>query len=125
MSFEIEKVKARCAAARPGSRECDHESWAEIDDITVWADHRDEDGIRDECICNIGPPISECVENLQSLADGRFIAHARTDLPDAIELIEEAVRLLEKASDPYPVGSTWYRDQQAFLAKAGSTKKTP
>ena len=49
----------------------------------------------------------------------------REDLPDAIELIEEAVRLLEKASDPYPVGSTWYRDQQAFLAKAGSTKKTP
>jgi hypothetical protein len=79
--MRLDDIKARVAAATPGP-------WEVIDLIgsrpaaaSVWTD---EDGDHDVCLSEETSP-----------ADAAFIAHARTDIPDLLRVVEAAMAVVE------------------------------
>ena len=64
--------------------------------------------------------IEGIAEAVNSNADADFIAHARQDIPDLLDALEEAIGLLEKAQNGVEGASPLGKWIKAFLTKHGS-----
>ncbi len=87
MSLDIEAIEAREKAASPGPWQADRDGAAIYLDGPPYDWGTRPGGVMENC----HDPDCGCVEEVrQALADGDFIAHARSDIP---ALIEEVKRL--------------------------------
>ena len=86
----IAEIKERCEEATPGVW-CSHEG-------TIYYG-KERRGVREHCLCCVTHSYEEGMFTSQDVRDGQFIAHSRTDLPDAIaeveRLLAENARLRE------------------------------
>jgi hypothetical protein len=85
----LAEIETRALAATNGPWRVDHESWKEVNDITVWYGEGDEA----QCVCNMGAAITAVDNRAEaevSYANGTFVAHAREDVP---ALLSEVRRL--------------------------------
>ena len=102
----IEDIKARVAAATPGPWNADV---SEPDDVTVWTEPDPR------WVANVGNwarqnPDFAAADQLRqaveaSAADAAFIAHARTDIPDLLRVVEAARLVKAQCDDMCP---SWY-----------------
>ena len=106
--MDIEAAKARCAAATEGLW-WSHEGVVKAGEL--------KHGIGTVRIATCNNCEQEGMFCSADVANGQHIAHARTDLPDAIELIEEMAPLLERARGMTPFGQQWFDDVAAVLAR--------
>ena len=99
--FDPQAAKERCEAATP-------EPWtAELDYISAFIPGKRPNG---EIIGRLEPSISDLFSREQKYANATFAAHARSDLPAALEVLEEAreeARKLRHWARDFPNKRVW------------------
>ena len=100
MTNELKQIKDRCNAATSGP-------WYKQSPCAYGADIYTDEGVR------IANSLSVTVGEEQCSLDGEFIAHARTDVPRLLEIIEQANQIIK-----HNMGSSleevikWRRDNE-------------
>ncbi|KKK47592.1 hypothetical protein LCGC14_3153620 [marine sediment metagenome] len=96
--FDPQAARERCEAATP-------EPWvAELDYVSALIPGKRPNG---EIIGRLQPSISDLFSREQEYANAEFAAHARSDLPAALEVLEAIRRVAEDAGCnlPHPLGT--------------------